>query len=453
MDSVATEDQGARRHTDAAGDQHVLDAFGLVAGRAADQACAFGDVVDAVDVRFRQQAAVGIVGKATALAQVARRDEILGFAALAEPEGLELHDHLRREGVVETGGIDVVGAETGHVVDAACRQLHFRQAIQFLAVEAGHLLLAAGRGLGDAANDRGLVLQVARALGAGDQQRHGAVGLLAAVVDAQPLGDALGVHVLLERQRLAVARRGRVVQREVALRDGHLGQVLGGHTEPVHVGVGDHRHPGCRRHHAVGHVPGPVDQVAADDVAGNTLAHALAGAAVHRAPDHDVLRRAAGNGHRGLLDQADRGTAAVVDLGVHGEIAQADRAGHFDLVVALQRVGDQAVDLDGGEARVVQAVADRLARQRQLRHAGVLAEFRHAYAGDRRFVLHADRHDHFPPWVAGRNIGILKPSSSSWMNAVTAMPKSTASGSQSFSSAVIRVPSSRSTSTMISGYS
>src|SRR5580765_3944045 len=54
------EDHAARRHADAAGDQHVLVLLRLVHGRATDQADALVHAVDAVDVRLAQLPAVGV---------------------------------------------------------------------------------------------------------------------------------------------------------------------------------------------------------------------------------------------------------------------------------------------------------------------------------------------------------------------------------------------------------
>src|SRR5262245_19952815 len=56
----AAEDEGARRHTRARGDQHVLDTVDLVHRRAAHLADALGDPVHAMDVRLTELAAVGV---------------------------------------------------------------------------------------------------------------------------------------------------------------------------------------------------------------------------------------------------------------------------------------------------------------------------------------------------------------------------------------------------------
>ena len=238
------------------------------------------------------------------------------------------------------------------------------------------------------------------------------------------------------------------MQRIVALANRHTPEILAGYPVFVHVFVGDQGDPGTGNQHAVGHVPGPVDKVGADDIAGYPLPHALPGASVHGAiADHGV--RLAGRHRHGCLgDGAHRRAAAVVDLAEECQVTRAHRTRHLDFIRGIQRIADKAVDLCGCEAGIVASGLHTLGSQRQFTDPGCLAEFGHTNSGDRRGVAHCNRHHAAP---CSLNTGRRKPSGSSCMTISTARLKSTSSGLQSTSCEVMRVPSSRSTSTIISG--
>ena len=101
-------------------------------------------------------------------------DEVLGLAAAAEPELLQLHEHERREVVVEDRGLDVGGREARLVPQLAADEAHLGQARHLVvgAVVARHHLLVARRALAGGLDDGGLLRQVARPLGGGDDERH-----------------------------------------------------------------------------------------------------------------------------------------------------------------------------------------------------------------------------------------------------------------------------------------
>src|SRR6185369_4615381 len=144
------------------------------------------------------------------------------------------------------------------------------------------LLLCAG-GLCDAANDGRLLAEVAGPRRAGDDAGAAAVGLLAAVVEAERLGDEARALMVLDRERPLVEEGVRVGDRVPARRDGDLGQVEARASRLVHVALREHRHPARGRHEPEGHVPAPVDEVGRRYAFTDTRAVARAGAAVEGA--------------------------------------------------------------------------------------------------------------------------------------------------------------------------
>ena len=103
---------------------------------------------------------------------------VLALPAPAKAKAFQLHDDLAGERVIKTGRIDVIGPQSRDRVHTPCRKFHFRQRVQLFTVKARHLLLAAGGSLSHRANHRGLVFQVAGALGAGDKDRTASIRCL-----------------------------------------------------------------------------------------------------------------------------------------------------------------------------------------------------------------------------------------------------------------------------------
>src|SRR6266511_651929 len=186
---VGAKHERARRHAGAGGDEHVLDPVDLVHRRAPHLARALGDAVHAVDVRLAELPAVGVDRQRAAELDGPVAEELLRFAALAEPELLELREHQRREVVVDDGGLDVVGTEPGRVPQLPGNEPHLGQSRDRVAVVARHHVLVLARALRGCVDQDGRVRQVVRPLGRGDDQRLGAVALLAAVEQVQRLDD------------------------------------------------------------------------------------------------------------------------------------------------------------------------------------------------------------------------------------------------------------------------
>src|SRR5262249_56446117 len=87
------------------------------------------------------------------------------------------------------------------------------------------------------------VREVAGPLDRGDDERLGAVTLLAAVEEVQRLDDPPRRLVLLERDRLLVEPRSGVRRRVFAIGDRDPPEVLTGRAVLVHAAGGEHRHP------------------------------------------------------------------------------------------------------------------------------------------------------------------------------------------------------------------
>src|SRR5690348_6423555 len=125
---VAADDEAAGGDAGAGGDQHVLDVGDLVVRRAADLAHGLGDAVHAVDVRLAELAAVGVEGEAATQLDVAAGHEVLGLTPTAEAELLQLHEHERREVVVDDGRLDVGRAEARLLPQLPAHETHLGQA-------------------------------------------------------------------------------------------------------------------------------------------------------------------------------------------------------------------------------------------------------------------------------------------------------------------------------------
>src|SRR4051812_30685391 len=93
--------QTTRGDTGPGGDKNTRGAVDLVDRGAAELSNALGDAVHAVDVGLSELAAVGVEREPATELDGAVRDEVLGLAASAEAELLELHEDVRREVVVE----------------------------------------------------------------------------------------------------------------------------------------------------------------------------------------------------------------------------------------------------------------------------------------------------------------------------------------------------------------
>jgi hypothetical protein len=115
-----------------------------------------------------------------------------------------------------------------------------------------------------------------------------------------------------------------------------------------------------------------------------TLVGALAGA-----PRDGHLALPAGDGERRVSGRAAAGAPAVAHLPEEGDAAEPEVARHLDLAPVLHREGDQAVDLGGCNAGVVERHRDGLTGERQLAVLEPLAEGRLPDADDGGAILEA----------------------------------------------------------------
>src|SRR3954453_21253187 len=179
------EDQPARGYAGAGGDEDMLDVVDLVARRAPDLADGFGDAVHPVDVRLAEQSAARVDRQLASERQAFDRCPLLRLAPGAEAQLLQLHEHERREVVVQERGGDVGGREPGGAPEARADNAHLGQAGEVVAVVARHRLAVERRALRGRGDDGRRLPEIARALGRRHDEGHAAVALLAAVEEPQ----------------------------------------------------------------------------------------------------------------------------------------------------------------------------------------------------------------------------------------------------------------------------
>jgi hypothetical protein len=101
-----------------------------------------------VDVGLAQLPSVGVDLERSADLDASVLLEVHRLAAAAEAEGLELHEDVGGEVVIEDRGLDVTRCEARHGVEFPGDQLHLGQGHDLVAVEARGHLLASGCSLG-----------------------------------------------------------------------------------------------------------------------------------------------------------------------------------------------------------------------------------------------------------------------------------------------------------------
>ena len=276
------------------------------------------------------------------------------LTACAEAELLQLDEHVGGEVVVQHGGTDVGRADARLPPELAADDADLRERGEVVTVVAGHGVLARAAPLRGGGDHGGGLWQIAGAFRARDHDSHGAVALLAAVQQAQRLGDPAGCLVLRERDRALIEPCDRVGGGVAARRDGDPAEVLAGRPRLVHIPAGDHRDRRRRRGQAHRVVPAVVDprRRRGGSQSGCHPAETAARTLVEGpVADHDV-RRSGGDGHRRLLDSRAGGAPTVADLAEEPQLAEAELAGDGDLGGAVHGEGDQTVDVGGGQAGV-----------------------------------------------------------------------------------------------------
>ena len=174
---------------------------------------------------------MGVDRQRAAETDAAVHDERPALALLAEAQDFELADHREGEAVVDLGDVDVLGADARHVVGAR-RGLHEAELQQVGTLRDRSRRF--GMALGHAHDRDQRLLQVARAVGAADDDGRTAVALEAAVEQAEGIGDHARGVMLLDRERLVhhhVAVEDRVLARD----HGDLGEVPRRRAVELHV--------------------------------------------------------------------------------------------------------------------------------------------------------------------------------------------------------------------------
>lgn len=194
------------------------------------------------------------------------------------------------------------------------------------------------------------------------QDRAGAVGLQAAVIQMERVGDHAGGEVGVPVQRLAVHDGARVALRMAPERHRHLRQVLAAGAVEVHVPPG-----GQRRHLRGREQPERVEEGAEGrPVAGLAVAFvlALADGAVH----HGVAAQPGGDGHRRVHHGGHAAAAAAAPHdGGMAQLRDAQRRLHEHGLVPLEPKGGEAVHLVQWHAGVLRRALHGRQAQAQLR--------------------------------------------------------------------------------------
>ena len=207
-----------------------------------------------MDEGFRELPAVRVADEpAVRPGETALLDERTALTAPAEAVVLETHDHERREEVVEERDVDVRRGHARHVPELSRgprRAVLLARRLE----EAREPDVVSPRRHRAGEHVGGGLTAVARALGGDDEQGHRAVGLDAAIEEAEGIGHEAGGVVIGQRHRGAHDRT-RVSHRVVPERDRHLAVVVVGRAVVDPVAHGDHRHLLEGGDEAVRHVP------------------------------------------------------------------------------------------------------------------------------------------------------------------------------------------------------
>src|SRR5262245_19844740 len=276
--------------------------------------------VHAVRVALTQMPAAGVVRATTAEADAAVAHVLTAFALFAEAVVFELQQGGEGEGVVGAGDIDILGAHPGVGPQDLARVFAGNRRDRPVLVV--HVGAGFAHAPGDAADQHAGMATVAGALGAGDDDGGGIVGLHAAIEQMQRLADDAARQHVLYRNPLLVIGLG-IVGGMRTVRGAHRGHLRRRRAKVVHV-----PHEG-KAEELAGALPavGPAVQHVAGDRhrrAGTGAADAHLRIAVHCPEDHHRFAHAGlDHAHRHADQRFARGAPAQhipVELEAEAEV-------------------------------------------------------------------------------------------------------------------------------------
>ena len=249
----------------------------------------------------------------------------------------------------------------------------------------------------------GPMAQVARPLGRHEHERAGAVGLEAAVEEAERLDDARRCGMVGEGHRAIVHHGGGVQIRVPPERHGHVAQLLGGRAVAIHVAADEEGHAdrGVEEPERKREAERRVLRAHAHDIARQCAPEAAELPHRDRSVDDDAVGGAGGDRHGGVPDR--RAGPSPADDPRHAGVAHhPDPEVGGDEAELVPVVGErrEAVDVGDGEAGVVHRAEDRLEGELVLRAARELSPLRVLGLGDaddRSRVLHRRVTRSIPP--------------------------------------------------------
>ncbi len=234
-----------------------------------------------------------------------------------------------------------------------------------------------------------LLFHVACALGAGQDERRGAVIFHATVVEMERLDDPSRAIVLLPRQRPAVHHGARVAQRVMVIREHHRGERVLGDAMLVHKAAHSQRDPLRGNEQPV---RPRIRGGPGDGVDRGRLAEAAELALRKRAEHHYVLRIAGRHRRRRLRHRARASAPSAAPHHACPRIVrQTQRGGQARRVVAIVAVGGEAVEVGDLDSGIFDRLEDRFAGELEFAdwRLAALVVFGFSEAGDRDFVFDA----------------------------------------------------------------
>ena len=279
----------------------------------------------------------------------------------------EAHEHAAREVLVALDDVDVGRRHPGHRVEVRRHRREARSRVERGVVDRGAVTMF--RTLRHAEHVDPLLAQVARTFGGHQDERRSAVVLEAAVEEPERLDDPARRVVHLGRQRPPVHHRTWIRLRVLIRRERDRAQRLAPEFVVVQEAHGAHRVALARRDHAIRK---RVRLLAGDGGRRPAETEARELPLRERAEDDDAVRHARRDRRRRVADRRRAAAPAPAPLHVgEAQLVDAERRGEPRRVVAIVRVGREAVDVARRYSRVLARAEDRLERERELGLGGL----------------------------------------------------------------------------------